>query len=37
MKSMMEDVHPLQVLTMYQSDVNSVDFAGDCILVTGSG
>ncbi|KAF7996737.1 hypothetical protein HCN44_002383 [Aphidius gifuensis] len=37
MKTMMEDVHPLQVLTMYQSDVNSVDFAGDCILVTGSG
>ncbi|KYM78707.1 WD repeat, SAM and U-box domain-containing protein 1 [Atta colombica] len=31
------DVQALQTLTVYTSDVNSVDFAGDCILVTGSG
>ncbi|XP_034952445.1 WD repeat, SAM and U-box domain-containing protein 1-like [Chelonus insularis] len=32
-----EDVHILQTLVTYQSDVNSVDFGGDYILVTGSG
>lgn len=31
------DVQALQTLTVYTSDVNSVDFAGDCVLVTGSG
>ncbi|XP_011630777.1 WD repeat, SAM and U-box domain-containing protein 1-like isoform X1 [Pogonomyrmex barbatus] len=31
------DVQALQTLAVYTSDVNSVDFAGDCILVTGSG
>ncbi|KAK0158268.1 hypothetical protein PV328_009292 [Microctonus aethiopoides] len=33
----MEDVHELQTLSIYTSDINSVDFAGDCVLVTGSG
>ncbi|KAJ8686204.1 hypothetical protein QAD02_021998 [Eretmocerus hayati] len=31
------DVQALQVLTNYSSDVNAVDFAGDNVLVTGSG
>ncbi|XP_053982976.1 WD repeat, SAM and U-box domain-containing protein 1-like isoform X1 [Hylaeus volcanicus] len=31
------DVQALQTLAVHTSDVNSVDFAGDCILVTGSG
>lgn len=31
------DPHVLQTLTTYSSDVNSIDFAGDCLLVTGSG
>ncbi|KMQ94861.1 wd sam and u-box domain-containing protein 1 [Lasius niger] len=31
------DVQALQTLTVYTSDVNSVDFAGDCVLITGSG
>lgn len=30
------DVQSLQTLTSHTSDVNSVDFAGDNILVTGS-
>ncbi|KAK2589010.1 hypothetical protein KPH14_001855 [Odynerus spinipes] len=37
MTAMIEDVQALQTLTIHTSDVNSVDFAGDCILVTGSG
>ncbi|XP_043263892.1 WD repeat, SAM and U-box domain-containing protein 1-like [Colletes gigas] len=31
------DVQSLQTLTVHTSDVTTVDFAGDCILVTGSG
>lgn len=31
------DVQNLQTLTNHTSDVNAVDFAGDSILVTGSG
>ncbi|XP_046734061.1 WD repeat, SAM and U-box domain-containing protein 1-like [Diprion similis] len=31
------DVQVLQTLKVHTSDVNSVDFAGDCILVTASG
>ncbi|XP_017753364.1 PREDICTED: WD repeat, SAM and U-box domain-containing protein 1-like isoform X2 [Eufriesea mexicana] len=31
------DVHILQTLSSYTSDITSIDFAGDCILVTGSG
>ena len=31
------DVQILQTLTTHTSDVNAVDFAGDSILVTGSG
>ncbi|KAL7306022.1 hypothetical protein TKK_0001488 [Trichogramma kaykai] len=31
------DVQALQTLTVHTSDINSVDFAGDSILVTGSG
>ncbi|XP_015187428.1 PREDICTED: WD repeat, SAM and U-box domain-containing protein 1 isoform X1 [Polistes dominula] len=37
MTAMMEDIQALQTLTIHTSDINSVDFAGDCILVTGSG
>ncbi|XP_043288642.1 uncharacterized WD repeat-containing protein alr2800-like [Venturia canescens] len=35
--TMMENVQPLQTLSIHTSDVNSVDFAGDCVLVTASG
>lgn len=31
------DVQILQTLSSYTSDITSIDFAGDCILVTGSG
>ncbi|XP_076226108.1 WD repeat, SAM and U-box domain-containing protein 1 isoform X2 [Nomia melanderi] len=31
------DVQTLQTLTSHTSDVTSVDFASDCVLVTGSG
>ncbi|XP_076285183.1 WD repeat, SAM and U-box domain-containing protein 1 isoform X2 [Lasioglossum baleicum] len=31
------DVQALQTLTCHTSDVTSVDFASDCVLVTGSG
>ncbi|XP_066594956.1 WD repeat, SAM and U-box domain-containing protein 1-like isoform X2 [Prorops nasuta] len=34
---MFGDVQILQTFTTHTSDINSVDFAGDCILVTGSG
>uniref|UniRef100_A0A0C9RPS9 WDSUB1_0 protein n=1 Tax=Fopius arisanus TaxID=64838 RepID=A0A0C9RPS9_9HYME len=37
MTSPMDDVHAIQTLSFSKSDINSVDFAGDCILVTGSG
>lgn len=33
----MGDVQSLQTLSIHGSDVNAVDFAGDSILVTGSG
>ncbi|XP_063976386.1 WD repeat, SAM and U-box domain-containing protein 1-like [Diachasmimorpha longicaudata] len=33
----MEDIHSIQTLSVSTSDINSVDFGGDCILVTGSG
>lgn len=32
----MENVQPLQTLSVHTSDVNSVDFAGDSVLVTAS-
>ncbi|XP_076180515.1 WD repeat, SAM and U-box domain-containing protein 1 isoform X2 [Ptiloglossa arizonensis] len=32
-----DDVRVLQTLTVHTSDVTTVDFAGDCVLVTGSG
>ncbi|XP_076388519.1 uncharacterized protein LOC100881755 isoform X4 [Megachile rotundata] len=35
--AMIDNVQVLQTLTIYTSDVTSVDFAGDCLLVTGSG
>ncbi|XP_033185923.2 WD repeat, SAM and U-box domain-containing protein 1 isoform X1 [Bombus vancouverensis nearcticus] len=31
------DVQTLQTLTSHTSDVTSIDFASDCVLVTGSG
>ena len=31
------DVQTLQTLTSHTSDVTTIDFAGDCVLVTGSG
>lgn len=31
------DVRTLQTLTSHTSDVTSIDFASDCVLVTGSG
>ncbi|XP_015610586.1 WD repeat, SAM and U-box domain-containing protein 1 isoform X2 [Cephus cinctus] len=37
MAALIGDVQLLQTLAIHTSDVNSVDFAGDCILVTGSG
>ncbi|XP_057328028.1 WD repeat, SAM and U-box domain-containing protein 1-like isoform X2 [Microplitis mediator] len=37
MDSSIEDAHILQTLSVHRNDVNSVDFAADCTLVTGSG
>lgn len=37
MTTIIENVQILQNLTSYTNDVTSVDFAGDCVLVTGSG
>ncbi|XP_048514135.1 WD repeat, SAM and U-box domain-containing protein 1-like isoform X2 [Athalia rosae] len=37
MTAIAADVQVLQTLKVHTSDVNSVDFAGDCILVTASG
>ncbi|KAH0553602.1 hypothetical protein KQX54_002629 [Cotesia glomerata] len=37
MESSIEDAHILQTLSVHRNDVNSVDFAADCTLVTGSG
>lgn len=37
MTTIIENVQILQTLTSHTNDVTSVDFAGDCILVTGSG
>nr|XP_034178551.1 WD repeat, SAM and U-box domain-containing protein 1-like [Osmia lignaria]XP_034178553.1 WD repeat, SAM and U-box domain-containing protein 1-like [Osmia lignaria] len=37
MTTTIDNVQVLQTLTAYTSDVTSVDFAGDCLLATGSG
>lgn len=37
MTTIIENVQILQTLTSHTNDVTSVDFAGDCVLVTGSG
>ncbi|CAL7950830.1 unnamed protein product [Xylocopa violacea] len=37
MTTVIENVQVLQTLNAHTNDVTSVDFAGDCILVTGSG
>ena len=37
MGALIGDVQALQTLTIHTSDVNSIDFASDYILVTASG